>query len=252
MLWLLVRGLTRERRHWHEFPRALAERVPGHEVVLLDLPGAGSEAARVPWPSVRWMARDVARRFPPALRRPRAAVGLLGLSLGGMVALELCRLFPDLFPLAVIVNASSRLTPPQARLQPHAARELLQAALTLDAVQREQRVLALTSTLPEAERQRYAALSAEFARDAPVARRTLLAQLLAAARFRPPPPRSLHTRLSFVCSERDAVVSPRCSRDLAAFYASACAEHPHAGHDLALDDPVWLCERIVAFDRRPS
>ena len=248
MTWLLVRGLTRERRHWHEFPGLLAARDPFGAVELVDLPGAGAEAVRVPQPSVAWMARDVARRLPPSF----AAVGakpyrVLGLSLGGMVALELCRLFPERFSYAVIINASSRLTHPGERLRPGAALELLRAALTRDPARREQRVLDLTSTLPAAERARYARLSVPFALDAPVARRTLVAQLLAAARFRPPPPEVLRVRLSFVCSSHDAVVSPRCSRDLAALYQGSYLEHPRAGHDIPLDDPAWLCEHAVSF-----
>jgi pimeloyl-ACP methyl ester carboxylesterase len=192
------------------------------------------------------MARDVARRLPPAGTATGAKpYRLLGLSLGGMVALELCRLFPERFSHAVIINASSRLTPARARLRRGAALELLRAALTPDPARREQRVLDLTSTLPAGERARYARLSAQFARDAPVARRTLLAQLLAAARFRPP--ETLRVRLAFVGSRHDAVVSPRCSRDLAALYASPYLEHPSAGHDVPLDDPVWLCEHALAF-----
>jgi pimeloyl-ACP methyl ester carboxylesterase len=248
MTWLLVRGLTRERRHWHEFPGLLAEREASGDVELVDLPGAGAEAGHVPLPSVAWMARDVARRLPPSFSGVGAKpYHVLGLSLGGMVALELCRLFPERFSSAVIINASSRLTPPHERLRPGAALELLRAALTLDPASRERRVLDLTSTLPATERARYARLSGQFARDAPVARRTLIAQLIAAARFRPPRPEVLRARLSFVCSSHDAVVSPRCSRDLAALYGSSCLEHPRAGHDVALDDPAWLCEHAVTF-----
>jgi pimeloyl-ACP methyl ester carboxylesterase len=247
MKWLLVRGLTRERRHWHEFPRLLAEHSPLARIELLDLPGAGTEAGRLPLPSVSWMARDIARRWRPAEPGQEAVWGLVGLSLGGMVALELCRLFPRRFARAVIINASSRLTAPLGRLQPRAALVLLRAALTADPLLRERRVLDLTSTLPAAERARYARLSAEVARETPVARRTLVAQLLAAARFLPPAPSAIDARLAFVCSRGDAVVNPRCSHDLAAWYGSPCEEHPSAGHDLPLDDPVWLCERIMTF-----
>jgi pimeloyl-ACP methyl ester carboxylesterase len=252
-VWLLVRGLARERRHWHEFPRLLAERDGSDAVELVDLPGAGAEHGRVPLPSVAWMARDVARRLPPAVTRASAgAVSLVGLSLGGMVALELCRLLSGRFSRAVIINASSRLTPPLARLRPCAALGLVRAGLSGDPTLREQQVLELTSTLPAAERARYAGLAAGFAQDAPVARRTQLSQLLAAARFRPPAPATLGTKLLFLCSENDGLVSPRCSRELAAFYGARYEQHASAGHDLPLDDPAWLCERLVTFASGPS
>lgn len=248
MVWLLVRGLAREQRHWHDFPRRLAQRDPSRGVEVIDLPGSGSELGRVPRPSVSWMARDVARRLPRAVTHACGnPAGVVGLSLGGMVALELCRLLPEVFSSAVVINSSSRLTPPLARLVPRGGLALLRAAWTLEPTQREQRVLALTSALPAAERALYASLAAEISRDAPVARRTLLVQLLAAARFEPPAPESLAARLLFLCSERDALVSPRCSQDLAAFYGAACERHASAGHDLPLDDPDWLCERVVRF-----
>jgi pimeloyl-ACP methyl ester carboxylesterase len=231
-VWLLVRGLARERRHWHEFPRLLAERDGSDAVELVDLPGAGAEHGRVPLPSVAWMARDVARRLPPAVTRASAgAVSLVGLSLGGMVALELCRLLSGRFSRAVIINASSRLTPPLARLRPCAALGLVRAGLSGDPTLREQQVLELTSTLPAAERARYAGLAAGFAQDAPA---------------------TLGTKLLFLCSENDGLVSPRCSRELAAFYGARYEQHASAGHDLPLDDPAWLCERLVTFASGPS
>jgi hypothetical protein len=145
----------------------------------------------------------------------------------------------------MIVNASSRITGAQARLRPRAALELLRAALSSDALNRERRVLALTSALPALERERYARSAELFAHDAAPSRWSVLAQLLAAARFMPPVRAALAARLSVVCARNDTLVSPRCSRDLAAWYGVASVEHPWAGHDLPLDDPQWLCAQIL-------
>jgi pimeloyl-ACP methyl ester carboxylesterase len=95
-------------------------------------------------------------------------------------------------------------------------------------------------------------LAAGYAREAPMTRWSMLSQLLAAARFCPPEPGTLQARLMFVCSRADDLVSPECSRDLAAFYSCPLEEHPTAGHDLALDDPEWLCERIWTFARQTA
>lgn len=246
MDWLLLRGLAREQRHWRGFREQL-ERASGARVCCVDVAGAGTERARVPWPSLRWLARDVARRLPGWAGADRAGQrwNVLGLSLGGMVALELCRSFPDRFGAALIVNASSCLSPARARLAPRAALQLARAARGDDPLERERIILDLTSALPEAERARVARRCAELARAAPSPRRAVLSQLIAAARFRPPPRRALRARLGFVCSRRDRLVDPRCSRDLASFYASGCDEHPWAGHDLPLDDPAWLCDRAA-------
>ena len=77
----------------------------------------------------------------------------------------------------------------------------------------------------------------------------MLAQLLGAARFVPPPPDVIGAKLTFIGSRHDRLVSMRCTRDLAAFYSCAPIEHPWAGHDLPLDDPDWLCARVVALER---
>lgn len=251
MNWLLLRGLAREQRHWHEFRQLCCERLGAERVHLLDVAGVGTEHHRMPRPSLAWLARDVARRVP-GLSAPQGVGGpwsVLGLSLGGMIALELCRLFPGRLTGGVIVNASSRLTSSPARLRPGAAMGLVRAFSSRDAVRREELVLGLTSALPDGDRRRYARRAAGFTRDAPTSRRSVLAQLLAAARFVPPGPRELTARLLFVCARQDRLVNPRCTRDLAAWYGAELVEHDWAGHDLALDDPLWLCERIERFAR---
>jgi pimeloyl-ACP methyl ester carboxylesterase len=253
--WLLLRGLAREKRHWHQFSGSFAARAGQARVHLLDVAGAGTERSRLPLPSIPWMARDIAQRLSerwgPALesRGSRRRWSVVGLSLGGMIALELCRQLPGHFECAVVVNASSRLTSAASRFRPVAALGLARAAADADLVRREERILALTSRLPLAERTRHAQIAAGFAREAPMKPWSAGAQLLAAARFRPPPRSEIAARLLFVCSRRDALVNPECTRDLADFYASPLDEHPSAGHDLALDDPEWLCERIWTFAR---
>jgi pimeloyl-ACP methyl ester carboxylesterase len=249
MNWLLLRGLAREQRHWHEFRPLCCERLGAERVHVLDVAGVGTEHHRTPRPSLEWLARDLARRLP-TFSAPDGAGGrwsVLGLSLGGMIALELCRLFPQRLRSAVIVNASSRLSSSPARLRPGAMMELLQASMSRDPVRREAVVLGLTSALPESDRLRYARLAAEFTRDAPISGRSVLAQLLAAARFVPPARREIAARLLFVCAREDRLVDPRCTRDLAAWYGAESNQHAWAGHDLALDDPLWLCDRIERF-----
>lgn len=243
--YLLVRGLAREAAHWHDFPDVLAAR-SGARVERVDVAGCGTQRRRVPVPSVPWLARDVARRFRElAGAAPASGWEIIGLSLGGMIALELCRILPGFFERAVIINASSRLTPVGERLRPRGVLTLLRALGSSNALTRERNVLAITSSLPLQTRGRYAERAAAIAEARPTSRASVLAQLLGAAWFVPPPRRALSVPLTFVCSRHDRLVSPRCTRDLAAFYAGSVLQHPWAGHDLPLDDPDWLCERLV-------
>jgi pimeloyl-ACP methyl ester carboxylesterase len=246
MNWLLLRGLARERRHWHDFPRVLSRQRGTHRVYLLDVAGVGTEHRVRPRPSLEWLARDLGQRLQ-ALPLPDEGWSLLGLSLGGMLCLELCRLYPDRIRQAVIINASSRLSPLAARLRLGALARLIQVLGSREPRRREHLLLQLTSSLPAAERHGFAERAAAFAIDAPVHPSAVVQQLLAAARFYPPDPRSLRARLLFLASRSDALVDPLCTRDLARFYAASYAEHPSAGHDLPLDDPAWLREHLARF-----
>jgi pimeloyl-ACP methyl ester carboxylesterase len=242
--WLLLRGLGREQRHWYDFPERLVARLGANQVMLLDLAGAGTEHRRRPPASVPWLARDVARRLP-LIGGERWCV--LGLSLGGMVALELCRLQPERIAGAVVINSSSRLSSPFQRLRPPALSALLRIAWTRDPLARESDVLALTSRLPEPERLRLAPEGAAIASQAPVAALALLAQLLAAARFQAPERAELISPLLFLASRGDGLVNPEASRGLARRYGAMYEEHGWGGHDLPLDDPDWVCERVSGF-----
>lgn len=250
MNWLLLRGLGREQRHWYDFPARLRALVAPDQVYSLDLAGAGTERGRLPWPSVPWLARDVARRALTAsaseAQAPRSWY-LLGLSLGGMVALELAWLWSERVAHTLVINASCNVTPLSSRLMPAATWGLGRTLLVRESAQREARVLALTSALPPDRRDEVARRAATF--DAP-RRLALLSQLCAAARFSPPPRGSLRSPLSFLGSREDRLVSVACSRDLARCYGAPFEEHPWAGHDLTLDDPDWVCERVARIRAR--
>jgi pimeloyl-ACP methyl ester carboxylesterase len=109
-------------------------------------------------------------------------------------------------------------------------------------------VLALTSHLPPAQRDEFAERAAAF--EGAPCRLALFSQLCAAARFFPPAPGSLSAGLWFLGSRRDRLVNVACSRDLAHRYAAPCLEHPWAGHDLPLDDPDWVCERVARIQQQ--
>lgn len=242
--WVLLRGLGREARHWGEFPRLLQQALPRDDAVLaLDLPGNGSRRRERSPSSVEALAEAV--RAEARQRGARGPLVLVALSLGGMVALEWTSRHPAEVGGCVLVNSSLRgLSLPWLRLRPRALAELALAAWSVDAQARERRILRLTSNGPV----RAADLEAwtAHARSAPVARANLLRQLLAAARFRAPPapPR---VPLLLLASTRDRLVSVQCSRAMARTWRVPLAEHPRAGHDLALDDPAWLAERIAQW-----
>jgi pimeloyl-ACP methyl ester carboxylesterase len=240
--WLLLRGWTREARHWGAFPAELERALRGARVQAVDLPGNGRLAA-LPSPT------RIADMVQSLRREPRETpVCLLGLSLGALVAIDWAHRHPAEVAACVLVNTSLRpFSAFYERLRPQTYAALVRLALfEPDTQAREAAILKLTSAAaaPAAlvsERARYAA-------EWPVTHMNVIRQLLAAARYRAPepPPR---VPVLVVASRGDRLVDWRCSLELARRWQAPLALHASAGHDLALDDGPWLAARVAEWLR---
>jgi pimeloyl-ACP methyl ester carboxylesterase len=250
--WVFLRGLTREARHWGDFPdrfRAAFAGAPGEvHIVTPDLPGNGRRHAESSPSRVEAMMEACRHELRQSGRPP--PYHLLAFSLGGMVAVAWAVRHPEECRAAVLLNTSLRpYSPFHQRLRWRAWPTLL-GLLVAGGEARERAILRLTST-------RAAELGAvlpdwtAWARECPVSRRNALRQLLAAARFSAPeaPP----IPLLLLAGSGDRLVDPRCSRGLARAWGARFAAHPTAGHDLPLDDGDWVAEQVRAwlagFDR---
>jgi pimeloyl-ACP methyl ester carboxylesterase len=238
--WVLLRGLTREAGHWGGFPQRLQEAL-GEPVLPLDLPGNGSRHAERSPTSIAALAADLQARIAQlALPRPPA---VLALSLGAMVAIEWARRNAGAARGLVLVATSLRpLAPMHWRLRPRAAARLLGGLLAGDARRLEQAVLELTSAGRDpAVLDDWLALRARH----PVGRANAMRQLFAAARYRTTARPICPTLL--LAGRGDRLVDPRCSARLAEAWNAPLDLHPWAGHDLPLDDPAWVVERVVRW-----
>jgi pimeloyl-ACP methyl ester carboxylesterase len=239
--WVLLRGLTREARHWGRFPGVLAAACPGADILTPDLPGAGRRHGEISPVSVAGLlagVRDSLRAAGPA-----PPYRLLGLSLGGMVALEWAARHPEEVAGCVLINTSLRpLSPFFQRLAPRHYPALLRAAFGPAGPEaREALILGLTSRLALDRPALLRAWSA-WRRECPVSAGNALRQLAAAARYRLPPGLP-PLPILVLAAARDALVAPACSARLAESWGLPLALHPEAGHDLPLDDPEWVAER---------
>ncbi|RYZ05185.1 MAG: alpha/beta hydrolase [Comamonadaceae bacterium] len=237
--WVLLRGLTREARHWGAFPDLLRGHLrAGTRVVALDLPGNGALNAMASPSSIEATAQACRARLQALGVPPPYAV--VAMSLGAMVAVEWALQHPAELRCAVLVNTSLRpFSPWYQRLRPRSYGALLRVALTAQPARlQEAAVLALTTRhppQPAAVLDRWTALR----ESRPVTRANALRQLAAAMRYRAPQRAPLVPMLA-VASAADSLVDPRCTRRLAALWALPLREHPSAGHDLPLDDGPWL------------
>jgi pimeloyl-ACP methyl ester carboxylesterase len=238
--WILLRGLTREKRHWRSFPQQLAEGLEGARIIPLELPGNGELNGLSSPASIEGMASychaEVARLgVPPPYH-------LLGMSMGAMVATTWATNHPEEVAACVLINTSSGgFSPVHHRFRPLAWKVLLQSLVTRSLEQREALIFKLTSRL--------VAPGAPVIEDWVAIRRTrpvyawnALRQILAAARFRAPSISPVPTLI--LASNRDRLADPRCSMAIARRWNCGLAVHPSAGHDLPLDDGEWVAKEI--------
>lgn len=236
MDWLLLRGLTREQAHWGDFPRRLEVRFPHHRFFCADLTGTGLQAGLTSPSTIAGIRQQLQASL--ALTRP---VGLLGLSMGGMVALDWAQQDPDSVAGLVLINTSTGFSPPWRRMRPGAL-SAGAGLLAREPDQRERAILALTSNKPVAPDLWQTWVQIQSQR--PVRTSTMVSQLLAAARYRPratPPP----VPAWLLASRGDRIVHWHCSRTLAQRWSWPLWLHPDAGHDLPMDDPGWLLDRLA-------
>lgn len=239
--WVFLRGLSREARHWGDFPATFRASLGASagDILTPDLPGNGRRHREESPLTVEAMMEACRRDLREQGRAP--PYHLLALSLGGMVALAWARRYPEECRAVVLLSSSLRPhNPIRQRLRPGAWPILLKLLLATPE-QRESAILALTSADPRAHRQVLPDWLA-YARECPVSRRNTLRQLLAAARFHMPEKPA--ARLLILAGEGDRMVDPRCSATLAATWGADFARHPTAGHDLPLDAGAWVADKV--------
>jgi len=243
--WVLVRGLTRERRHWGEFPALLQAQLGPAQVLTLDLPGNGQLNAQVSPTRVGDMAESC--RVALRERGVTPPYHLLAMSLGAMVALAWAHEHPEELRGCVLINTSLRtFSPWYQRLRPRNYASVLGMVLSRDTAENERTVLEITTRHPTVDK---SALLAEWVRwrsENPVSRANALRQLWAAARFSAPRA-APQVPLLLLASEADELVDPRCSQRLAQAWGAALQCHPTAGHDLPLDDGAWVARQVAEW-----
>jgi pimeloyl-ACP methyl ester carboxylesterase len=252
----LLRGLAREARHWGSFPQGLIDacraRGVAVRVVCIDLPGAGQHSEVIAPFTIESYAEFVDQQIellePSPLssgRHARGPVHLVGMSLGGMVAIKLAEIRPSGFDSVVTINTSSvnagRFS---ERLNPAAMLQILEIVATRDVRDREEKILKLVSNSAEARR---ATLESwvRIHETRPVAVWNLLLQLTAASRFQSP--LQLSCPLLVIVSDQDRLVNPNCSARLADSLRARLVRHLSAGHDIAVDAGPWLADQLAEW-----
>jgi pimeloyl-ACP methyl ester carboxylesterase len=247
--WILLRGLTREGRHWGKFLEHLRLEavLPGDQITLLDLPGNGRENGLLAPLNVSDMTAFVRSRAAAAGLKP--PYRLLAMSLGGMVATDWAQRYPEDIERLVLINTSMRpFAAMHERLQPAAWPQLMRAAaLWNDSLRCEGIIHGVTCNRTDTFDDDLAVWTT-IRRVAPVSAKNALRQLWAAARFdageHPPACPTL-----LLSSKADHLVKAVCSERIAQRWQAEHKQHAWAGHDLPHDDPAWTGNTIAGWLR---
>lgn len=248
MLWIFLRGLTRETAHWGSFPTDFEQALPGSKVICLDLPGNGELHHMTSPMSISTMVtycRDelIRRGHPPPYF-------LLAMSLGAMVATEWSYRGTGEVKGCVLVNVSfGKFSPFYRRMRPRNYLSLLRLVLlSQNPADAERIILQLTSN-QAAQRMQVIDDWVQARIEHPVSRANAFRQVVAALRYRVCSG-APDTDVLILSSEQDALVHVNCSLAIVSRWKCPMQLHPMAGHDLVLDDPSWVIEKIRRWSGR--
>jgi len=245
--WLLLRGLSREAAHWGEFLPLLQSRFPDARISTLDLPGTGNryrEASPCRIPEIVESIRKSAIE-EGLLHQP---VTLVALSLGGMVAWEWMLRHPEEVCAAVLINTSyAGLSPFYQRLRWQAYPAMIRAILEANLSRRESAIIRSVANRHDRE-----ALLSEWVNiqsKRPVSKANTLRQIMAASRYGAGFEKPIQPVL-LLSGRGDRLVAPACSDAIHIKWQIPMESHPWAGHDLPLDDRVWVANHLQDWAER--
>jgi pimeloyl-ACP methyl ester carboxylesterase len=257
--WILLRGLTRESKHWGNFVPLLQSAFPDAQITLLDLPGTGCFYQETS-PSTIKAITDSVRRHALDQGLLQQPVTILALSLGAMVAWEWMRSYPEDICGAALMNTSlADVSPFYRRLRWQNYGDFAALVVTRDLRKREAGILQLTSNHRNIARDGvYAASQSgtgaarhkqiiraweKIQIERPISLKNCFRQIKAAASYRPGDIRPKQPIL-LLNGLGDRLVAPACSESIHKKWNLELRRHLWAGHDLTLDDGAWVVSQL--------
>lgn len=239
--WILLRGLVRSQFHWKKFGETLKEKLQFDDVQTLELPGNG----------FLYQKKTPADIFE-AIKQLRSQVnfdsgqslGIIGISLGGMLATQWALSFPQEVSHLVLINSSSSLSPYYERMRPQNYLSLIKQLIFYSPSRMEKFILNTTSNnLNKWNSQLQENI--EFLQQHPTNFINFFNQLKLASQtdFSQVP----KAKKLILTSKADQLVSYKCSELIAKNWSCDIFYHESAGHDLPLDDADWVTEKLQVF-----
>ncbi|MBC7741695.1 MAG: alpha/beta hydrolase [Bdellovibrionaceae bacterium] len=242
--WVLIRGLTRSRFHWLGFDSLLKNSLGCRQVTCIELPGNGYFFDQ----NFPLALDDLINQIKSQVDSASLPIGIIGLSMGGMIAARWAEIFPNEVQALVIINSSMAFSPFYHRLSPQFYFKLLLTLVCPSAEIIENTIMNISSNENLKWKNRIEELI-QFQKNHAITFKNFLRQIKVTrqARIIKKP----IEKVLILTSQKDRLVNYRCSLKLAELWKTPLKVHPSAGHDLPLDDSQWVIEQIKNF-LRPS
>ncbi len=242
--WILIRGLVRGVGHWSDFPERFKKAFPDDSLELLEIPGNGTLYKEKSPTNMMQMVESF-RKQSQFIQQGKSA-HVLAISLGGMAATAWAEHYPAEIKNLVLINSSSAMHSRfYERLRPENYLKMAKLFLGFKSLytikDMEHEILKMTAN--SSERREFALpIWVEESVAHPIGIQNFFRQLLAASSYVFPAKAPAPTTI--LASENDHLVSAACSKQLSRSWDCPIYIHPWAGHDLPLDDPDWVLERL--------
>ena len=236
---LLIRGLSREKRHWGEFPKMLSKQT-GMKVHILDNLGVGEFCEQKVPLTIRENVDFLQEQFEHLYTQNPGEWYLMGISLGGMFAIEWAQRINPFKKVFVINSSIKNLSPLFHRLSPYALK-MMSKSLVLSGQAQEEIIYDLTSiNAPSSEHGFHKTNEwMNYRRERPMTRQNFFRQLASAATYQLK--KKPKNKMVFLAAKQDMLCYWKCGESIAAFCEAPfyLCEAP-AGHDLPMDCPEFI------------
>jgi len=233
---VLLHGFPLDSRMWTAAARSVAQPASVH---VVDLPGTPGHVAGLPAPSLEQSADEVARLLTEA-GIGRAVV--VGLSMGGYVALALAERHPDLLAGLGLADTKSVADTPAAAAGRLAAADALESSRTLDVVLPTVEGLLGESTRTARPQVRDQVLA--WVREQEPAGLAWSQRAMAARPDRTEVLRTFAGPVTVMVGDEDTVTPVEQARAMAAVADAAVVVVPRVGHLSAVEDPAAVATAL--------
>jgi len=238
---VLIMGLFREQRHWGDFPILLSKKFPDAKIICVDIPGSGKRYHEPSPTSIASMVDKIREGFGAKIH-----INIIAISMGGMIGLQWAAMYPKEINSLTCLNTSARnFSKFYHRLQTKNYFTIFKA-LFLSVKKREKVIYKLLSNRPEDKKviEDWTLYTQQY----PISKINFLRQLWAAFKFTVD--KKVTCRLLFISSVSDNLVDHKATKAIAYEWEAQLLINLHDGHDIALDNPQWLCDMIDRFVTR--